>query len=140
MSEHVSPRILMKLTAAEGYLELDMPENVIAELDAVDDFGPYEAVAQFYRGEALMAQHRYEDAIEPLQKAASMFPPRHRPYAWKSLSECFRQGGWEAMAEAAEMFAAGPPPAPRTLNINIQVQPMPPPPVAEEDEPDSSAE
>ena len=58
---------------------------------------------------SLQAQHRYSDAIEPLQRAARMIPAPHNRDAWLSLSICFREDGQQELAEVTEMFANTPP-------------------------------
>jgi tetratricopeptide (TPR) repeat protein len=53
-----------KLEAACGYLELNMPEHALRELNRIDD--PETSVLDFnrLRGEALRALDRFEDALE----------------------------------------------------------------------------
>jgi len=65
--------IVRRLAAAEGYLELNMPLYAIDELNRVQDAGPFEPIAQLFRGEALQAQEKYAEAIEPLNVAAHLF-------------------------------------------------------------------
>jgi hypothetical protein len=59
-------------------------------------------------GLALKDQHRYLDAIEPLQKAAVEIPAPHNRDAWLSLGECYRMSGLAELAVIAEMFADEP--------------------------------
>lgn len=105
MSTNVSPKTLRRLTAAEGYLELDLPAYALEELAAIEEAGAFEPLVQYMTGEALKEQKRYADAIEPLKKAAQMIPAPHNRAAWLSLGECFRAGGRNDLAEFAEMFA-----------------------------------
>lgn len=126
-----APRVFRRLLAAEGYLELGMPQHALEELDAVEHPGPFEPPLQFMRGEALRAQERYEDAIQPLQLAAKLIPPPHNRQAWLALSDCFRHRGHEVLADVAEMFADAQPESRRqaqpTLTINITIgQPQQP--------------
>lgn len=124
---NVSPRILRRLTAAEGYLDLEMPRHALAELDALDDYGPFEAAVHFLRGQALKAEQRFEEAIGALQRAAEMIPAPHNSVAWLSLSECFREQGREALADAIEKFARAVPQVNGTpeFHVTIQIAPIP---------------
>jgi tetratricopeptide (TPR) repeat protein len=118
-----SPKVFRRLIAAEGYLELGMPAQALAELDLIEDAGPFEPPLQFMRGEALKAQERYDDAIAPLQLAAKLIPAPFNKQAWLSLSECFRHRGQHELADAVEMFAKAPVKGSSSvLNINIIVQ------------------
>ena len=104
-STELSPKVLRQLAAAEGYLDLGMPQHALDELAAVTDPGKLEAPLHYLRGEALKAQERYGEAIEPLQKAAQLIPAPHNKVAWLSLSECFRLRGQSELADLAETFA-----------------------------------
>ena len=126
MSNEDSPRILRRLLAAEGYLELGMPQHALDELDTVEEAGPFTAPLQFMRGEALRAQERYEDAIKPLQEAAKLIPAPHNKQAWMSLSDCFRHRGQDVLADVVEMFANAPPAAKPELQVNVTFEISPP--------------
>ena len=104
----INVRVVRKLTAADGYLELGMPTHALTELDAIADAGPLRPAVDFMTGLALKDQHRYEDAIEPLQKAAVEIPAPHNRDAWISLGECYRMSGLPELAVIAEMFADEP--------------------------------
>ena len=101
----INARVVRKLTAADGYLELGMPVHAITELEAIGEAGPLQPAVEFMTGLALKDQHRYEDAIEPLQKAAVEIPAPHNRDAWLSLGECYRMTGLPELAAVAEMFA-----------------------------------
>jgi len=124
MKTQVSPKTLRRLTAAEGYLELNLPAYALEELAAIDNPGAFEPLIQYMTGEALKDQCRFEDAIEPLKRAAQMIPAPHNRAAWLSLGECFRARGRDDLAEVVEMFAntkhlqSEPP----VLNLHITVQ------------------
>lgn len=105
---HVNNRVVRKLTAADGYLELGMPTQALTELGAVGNAGPLQPAVEFMTGMALKDQHRYLDAIEPLQKAAVEIPAPHNRDAWLSLGECYRMSGLSELAVIAEMFADEP--------------------------------
>ena len=59
-------RVVKRLAAAEGYLEIGLPTYAIAELNRVSEAGPFEPIVQLFRGEALQAQQKFADAIAPL--------------------------------------------------------------------------
>lgn len=101
-------KTVRRLIAAEGYLELDMPDYALEEIDAVGDPGPFEAVVELIRGEAYKGQRRYRDAIGPLKRAAELIPAPHNRQAWLSLSECFRKDGDVETAKLIEKFANSP--------------------------------
>ena len=113
--QHVNPQIeksfnaqqtVRRLAAAEGYLELQMPLYAIAELNRVGDAGPFEPIAQLFRGEALQAQEKYADAIAPLNLAAQMFPTPFNRRAFVALSNCYRHEGQDQLADEAAAAAA----------------------------------
>ncbi len=95
-------RVLRRLVAAEGYLELEMAEQALSELGGIEDPGPYEAEFHYLRGEAFRAQKRFAEAIEPLARAASLLPPMYKPFALRALGQCFRELGDVARAEMTE--------------------------------------
>jgi len=105
MLENVSPKVIHKMMAAEGYLELGMPIQALEALHAVEDAGPLEAMRLYLIGEAFLRQEKYNEAIEPLHQAARLFPVIESRKAWSSLSECFRLGGYEELAEVAFLTA-----------------------------------
>lgn len=105
MLENVSPKVVHKLMAAEGYLELGMPIQALEALSTVDEAGPLEAMRLYLIGESYLRQERYHEAIEPLHQAARLFPVMESRKAWSSLSECFRQGGYHELAEVALLTA-----------------------------------
>ncbi|HEX6986768.1 MAG TPA: tetratricopeptide repeat protein [Planctomycetaceae bacterium] len=104
----INARVVRKLTAADGYLELGMPAQALAELETVSGAGPLQPAVEFMTGLALKDSHRYEDAIEPLQKAAIEIPAPHNRDAWLSLGVCYRMSGLPELAVIAEMFADEP--------------------------------
>jgi hypothetical protein len=108
MSASVSQKTIRRLTAAEGYLALDLPGYALDELTAIGEAGPLEPLVHLMTGEALKGQKRYDDAIEPLKQAAQMIPAPHNQVAWQSLSECFRHEGHDELADVVKMFADTP--------------------------------
>ena len=105
MLENVSPKVIHKIMAAEGYLELGMPIQALDALNSMDDAGVLEAMRLYLIGEAYLRQEKYHEAIEPLHQAARLFPVMESRKAWTSLSECFRMGGYQELAEVASLTA-----------------------------------
>lgn len=105
MNCDISPKTLHRLSAADGYLTLEMPAHALAELTAIDDAGPFEPLRSFLEGEALKAQKRYHEAVPPLQKAAETLPVLRSEQAWRSLSECLQKSGRDDLAEVAALTA-----------------------------------
>lgn len=95
-----------RLAAAEGYLEMQMPLYALAELNRVGDAGPFEPIAQLFRGEALQAQEKYSEAIAPLNLAAQLFPTPFNRRAFVALSNCYRHEGHDQLADEAAAAAA----------------------------------
>lgn len=125
MPMEISPKTLRQLAAAEGYLDLGMPQHALDELTEVDESGPLEAPVQLLRGEALKALEKYGEAIAPLQRAAQLIPAPHNKAAWMSLSECFRLRGQIELADVVEAFASTDTPVINVspvINITISIQ------------------
>jgi tetratricopeptide (TPR) repeat protein len=96
----LNPQIVVRrLAAAEGYLELGLPNYALAELNSVADPGPFAPIAELFRGEALQAQEKYADAIEPLHRAAQMFPSPFNQRALLALCNCYRHDGQTQLAD-----------------------------------------
>jgi len=106
MSTQSEWRTIRRLNAAEGYLELGMASHALEELHAINASGPYDAAKNYLLGEALKAQERYAEAVEPLQNAARLAPLPQSQQVWMSLSECLRKSGQDTLAEAAELNAS----------------------------------
>jgi len=92
-------RIMRRLRAAEGYLELGLPAHAQTELEAVEHPGPFEGPYMLMMGECLRAQERYEEAIAPLRHAARALPMPVGRQAWESLAECLTRSGRQASAD-----------------------------------------
>lgn len=105
MDSRVTAKVVRRLNAADGYLGLGMPERALQELSHVEDAGPFEASRQFLLGQTYKAQQRFREAIKPLYRAAELLPMEHSQFAWRSLSECFRESGRTELADVAEMTA-----------------------------------
>lgn len=99
---------IRRLLAAEGYLELRLPERALRELDRIVDAGELFPYVSFLRGQAYHTLGQYGDAIDDLQLAATLIPAPLNQRAWDDLSDCFRQEGLDELADIAEMFAEDP--------------------------------
>jgi predicted Zn-dependent protease len=121
---HFNPqRVVKRLAAAEGYLEIGLPTYAIAELNRVADAGPFEPIVQLFRGEALQAQEKFEDAIGPLNRAAEMFPAPFNQRALMALSNCYRHQGQDRLADEA-VAAALPSDAPPGMTLQVALTPI----------------
>ena len=109
----MNPQIVVRrLAAAEGYLELGLPGYALSELNSVADPGPFEPIAELFRGEALQAQEKYADAIEPLNRAAQLFPAPFNQRALLALSNCYRKDGQIQLADETAAAVDMPPDVP----------------------------
>ena len=98
-------KTVRRLFAAEGYLELGMPENALEELAAIEDAAPVEASVEYLTGEAFRQQKRYDDAVKSLERAAQLIPAPFNQVVWLSLSDCFRKRGDEVLADIVQSIA-----------------------------------
>jgi tetratricopeptide (TPR) repeat protein len=98
-------KTVKRLFAAEGYLELGMPEHALEELAAIEDAAPIEASIEYLTGEAFRQQERYDDAVEALERAAQLIPEPYNKVVWESLSDCFRKNGDDELADVAAIIA-----------------------------------
>ncbi len=117
MDVNMVPKTIRRLQAAEGYLELNLPARALAELNSIKDQGPFAAAIDLLEGEALKIQQRFDEALVPLKRAATMIPSPLNKRAWRSLSECYRLSGRPEMAEIADLV------------VNAEEQPAEPQPV-----------
>jgi hypothetical protein len=103
MDSNKVPRTIRLLQRAEGYLELELPDRAIGELNSIVDAGPFEPAVALLRGEALKSQARYDEALVPLKQAATTIPAPLNKRAWRSMSECYRLTGHPELAEIADL-------------------------------------
>lgn len=108
MTPNDAPKIVRRLAAAEGFLELGLPQYALSELARVDDAGPFEGIAKLLIGEALKAENRFDEAIPALNRAAELFPQPFNQRAWWGLSQCYREQGMNDLAEQAAANATPP--------------------------------
>jgi len=103
MDVNLVSKTIRRLQTAEGYLELNLPERALAELNNIEDQGPFEAAIALLEGEALKIEERYDEAVVSLKRAAAMIPAPLNKRAWRSLAECYRQSGRLELAEVADL-------------------------------------
>ena len=116
-------RVVRRLAAAEGYLEIGLPTYAITELNRVVEAGPFEPIVQLFRGEALQAQEKFADAIAPLNRAAELFPSPFNQRALMALSNCYRHQGQDRLADEA-VAAATPSDVPPGTKLQAVVAPI----------------
>jgi Flp pilus assembly protein TadD len=102
---------------AEGYLELGMSQHALACLGRIGDPTTMDASALLLWGEALRALKRYEEAIEPLRRAAQFDPENINIFL--TLGWCYKRVGRLDLAiEALERALATEPNEP-LLRYNL---------------------
>lgn len=74
---------------AEGYLELGMPEHALDNLGRLGGIENHSPIGLYLHGEALRELHRYEEALEYLEKAARALPQKVDPLV--SLGWCYKR-------------------------------------------------
>lgn len=125
MTSHFdSQRVVKRLAAAEGYLELGLPQYALSELDSVQEAGPFEAISQLLRGEALQAEERFSEAIPALNRAAELVPAPFNQRALLGLSRCYRASGQEQLAVEAEQAALPKDQTPESGTFQIVMTPI----------------
>lgn len=87
-----------KLRAAEGYLELRLPDLALEELQTIQNPGAFIVPHLWITGEALKAQGRYDEAIALLRHVARSLPTPASQQVWQSLTECLQESGRQASA------------------------------------------
>lgn len=93
MVRKTNKKVVRRLRAAEGYLELDLPKLALEELTAIEDAGSLQIPALWLAGEALKADGRFEEAIAPLRHVAETVSGAMSEQAWESLTECLEKSG-----------------------------------------------
>ena len=58
-----------RLNAAEGFLDLNMPDHALRELDSIEELGDKVFIASFWRGEALLVKLEYRRALDAFRLA-----------------------------------------------------------------------
>lgn len=94
--------------AAEGYLELGMPQHALDTLARLDDPAGSDGHPLYLRGEALRAMERYGEALVPLIQAARLEP--ENLHVWFALGWCYKRTGQITLAiRALERVVAAEP-------------------------------
>ncbi len=102
MRSSITPKTIRRMVAADGYMELNMPERAVCELQKVDNAGPLEGPRQLLLGLAMKRAGNFEDAIPHLELAARKMPSAARRFAWSELVSCYRHIGCQDIADLAE--------------------------------------
>ena len=69
MALHPEKILTRQLSAAEGYLALNMPDHAVRELSHVQDLGDKLYRARMLRGQALLIKKDHEQALEAFREA-----------------------------------------------------------------------
>lgn len=123
MTPQDAPKVVRRLAAAEGFLELGLPQYALGELSRISDSGPFEGITKLLTGEALKAEFRFDEAIPALNRAAELFPQPFNQRAWWGLSQCYREQGMLELAEQAEANAT-PPDLPPGTKLQVAFIPI----------------
>ena len=102
MRTSVTPKIIRRLLAADGYLHLELPELAAIEIQKMENAGPLEGPRRLLLGLALKRAGESELAIEHLEEAARVMPTPVRGFAWSELSGCYKNIGSDVMANLAD--------------------------------------
>ncbi len=105
MRTELAPKTVKRLLAADGFLDLGMPERAVEELEKIADAGVLEGPRQLLHGVALRTLEDHRAAIPHLEKAARLMPSPARRFAWNELSICYKAVGSSDMCELAEKLA-----------------------------------
>lgn len=103
----LTPKTVRRLLAADGYLDLGLPQRAVDELEKIAEPGPLAGPRELLHGIAQKQLDNHPGAISHLEKAARLMPAPVRRFAWRELAESYRAVGSEEMAELA-MRLAGP--------------------------------
>ena len=101
MAQSFQNRVVRRLTAAEGYLELGLPQRALDELTVIDNAGRLEPYRQNLIGHALKDQKKFAQAVKPLLLAVKSPPAPMKQDACQLLSECFLKTGQQELAKLA---------------------------------------
>ena len=102
MRIQMTPKTVRRLLAADGYLDLGMPERAIVELEKITGAGPLEGPTQLMHGIALKQVGNFTEAVTHLEKAARIMPTPIRSFAWRELVDAYRAVGSMQLAEVAK--------------------------------------
>ena len=110
-----------RLTAAEGYLDLDLPKLALEELDRVEEPGPLGVPYLWLKAAALRADDRFEEAADLLRQLAPSLPASLSEKTQQLMTECIEQVSQSASQTdiAPASVETNPAAHSRTLQINI---------------------
>lgn len=93
MVANSAQRVMRRLTKAEGYLELGMPDQALSELQSIGDPGPFSVPHLLMTAAALKAQGKTDEASESLRQIAQNLPKVSRTDVWKVLGKFLKKLG-----------------------------------------------
>lgn len=105
MRSQLAPQTVRRLLAADGYLELGLPERAVAELQRIENAGPLEGPRQLLLGISLKQTGDFSSAITHLELAARRMPRPVRSFVWRELVDAYREVGAEDLAAMAETLS-----------------------------------
>jgi hypothetical protein len=105
MRAQLAPQVVRRLLAADGYLELGLPERAAAELQHIANAGPLEGPRQLLLGISLKQSGEFSSAITHLELAARKMPRPVRSFVWRELVDAYRAVGAEDLAAMAETLS-----------------------------------
>lgn len=101
-------QIVRRLTAAEGYLELQLPEMALDELNGIADPGRFILPCLWLTGESLKSLGRFDEAVTTFEQLTSRIPaPMCPPPVVASLYECLKRLGRPLPGEQNPDSASG---------------------------------
>ena len=102
---------------AEGYLELDMPQQALDTLSRLGDPTGFDPDALYLWGEALRELERYDEALIALRQAAETMP--ENVHVWFALGWCHKRTGRVDLAIAALQRAMAVAPEEALVHYNM---------------------
>ncbi len=105
MRSQLAPKTVRRLLSADGYLDLNMPERAVAELEKIQEAGPLDGPRHLLHGIALKQLQNHREAISHLEKAARLMPSPVRRFAWKELADSYKAVGSDDLSELATKLA-----------------------------------
>ncbi len=117
----VTPRDLIRATKAqreaEGYLELNLPQQALEALSRLGEPSELNAQGQYLYGEALRSMQRYGEALAPLCEAIKGDP--ENVHAYFALGWCYKRTGQLGQAIAALQRARKKSPEEALVHYNL---------------------
>lgn len=110
-------KLARRIREAEGYLELGLPEQATETLQKKPELVANSGAAQYLLGESLRQQHRYAEAIAPLERATEILPDQMEVAL--ALAWCYKRTGQLASAIDALQLVANDRPDEAILHYNL---------------------